>query len=57
MIYFFHVLLMLIITTESDEEVYKAVIEDRFPIADYEDAPLPEHLPVVCIYYFKLQFV
>ena len=25
----------------------KPVLEDRFPREDYEDAPLPEHLPLV----------
>ena len=33
---------------EDEKMIYNATIEDRFPLEDYEDAPLPEHLPVVC---------
>jgi len=32
----------------SDIDIFKASIEQRYPVEDYEDAPLPEHLPIFC---------
>jgi hypothetical protein len=48
---FFPVAILNFIFSQADEssdiDIFKASIEQRYPVEDYEDAPLPEHLPIV----------